>query len=154
MTADLACLYAEEAILGAAMLAPEHAAGIVADLTGDDFSDPRHEDVLGAIRALVDQGVLPDPVAVLGELHRTGTVPATADRGPGNLLADLVAAAPVPASAGSYRRIVAEHSLRRRVVQAAERLTQAADDSPTDTLGQLLADETGALTLLLERCQP
>jgi replicative DNA helicase len=148
----LACPQAEAAVLGAAMLAPRHAAALLDDLAGDDFADPRHRDVHGAIRRLLAAAAPPDPVAVLGELRRSGVLPSTADRGPGNLLHDLLETCPVPAAAEHYRRIVREHAFRRRARQAGERIAQAAEGAGLAELGTLLAAELTAVVTAAARC--
>jgi replicative DNA helicase len=143
---------AEAAVLGAAMFAPRDAAGILGDLTADDFTDPRHVFVLAAIRRLIDAGQLPDPVMVLGELRRTGVLPSTADRGPGNLLHDLMAACPVPAQAAHYRRLVLEHSFRRRALKTGDRLVQHARGASLVDLRRLIATELAAVAAAGARC--
>jgi replicative DNA helicase len=148
----LGCPQAEAALLGAAMLAPADAAEIIGDLVGDDFTDPRHVAVLAAIRRLLAGRVPPDPIAVLGELRRTGALPSTADAGPGNLLHRLVETCPVPASAAYYRRILLEHSFRRRVLKAGDRLVQHAADASLADLGRLAATETAAVLEAATRC--
>ena len=105
MIPDITCREAEAALLGAIMLDPQHAAYALDDTHVDDFTDPRHRDVYSTILLLLANGEQPDAVNVLGALRRGGLARCTADRGPGNLLADLLGACPVPAAAPSYRRI-------------------------------------------------
>lgn len=130
MTAPtLALPEAETAVLGCLMgLVATDAEPVMEMLTEEDFTDPRHRLIHGAIRAVLDTGaVQADPVLVLAELRRSGAERSfLADRAAAVYLADLLAAVPVYLSAGYYARAVIEHSARRRVIEAADRLHQLA----------------------------
>lgn len=145
---------AEAALLGAFLFMGTRAAQIMClDLHEDDFADPRHRVVLVAVKAVVQAGVRPDPVAVLGELRRTGVLSATTDKSAGTFVADLLAAVPVPESAGYYARIVKEQSARRRMVEAAARIQQAAEGSPMAELHEVLVAEGKAVVEALRRAE-
>lgn len=104
----------------------------------DDFVDPRHRLVLTGVRGCVARGIAPDPVAVLGELRRLALEPSFLDdKSSGVVLADLYAAALVPESATHYLRIVVEHSFRRRVAEAGERLARVAGTASLEDLRDL-----------------
>jgi len=123
---------AEVALLGAVLIAAEagcaRAAAVLGDARPDDFTDPRHELVATAVRALLDRGVPPDAVVLLAELRRTGAASwFVADRAAGVFVADLVAACPAVAMAEHYRAQLVEATTRRRAVQAAGRVKQAAE---------------------------
>jgi len=145
---------AEAAVLGAVLRLPAAAARPVVDmLEVADFTDPRHRAVLFAARALLDTGVPADHVTVLGELRRTAVEKCfTADRSAGVYLLDLDDAAPAPASAGHYGRIVVEHRARRRIAEAGQRLCQAAGTSALADLHALLWTELRDVERLLGRC--
>jgi len=139
MSSAIGCAEAEAALLGCCLYAPASAAGLLAGLTDDDWTDPRHLAAYAGIRDAVAAGVPPDPVTVLGAMRAGGHARALpSDRGPGTFLADLMASAPTPASGGHYRRILLQHSYRRAVAQYAERLSQAAVVSELETLKELV----------------
>jgi replicative DNA helicase len=138
------CEAAEAVLLGAAMLAPHKAAGVLADLTEADFTSGHRAAVFAAIRRLTDRGDPPDPVCVLGELRAAGQLPARNSGHVGVFLIELIQLVPSVANAGYYRRIVFEHAYRRRARLAADRIAQAAPDHPLDTLADLIAAELAA----------
>jgi len=149
----IGCPDAEAAVLGCLLRMPLHDADALAGhLEAEDFVDPRHRAVLGAVLAVVAEGVAPDPVAVLGELRRSGAERSmTADRSAGVFLADLLAAAPAVVNAGHYARVVVEHRARRRVLEAAERLGQLAGTASLVTVREVALDEWAALLKQLDR---
>jgi len=151
-------VHAEAALAGAVLTAAEagteRAAAVLGDLTADDFTDSRVEIVVDAARTLLDRGTPPDPVMVLGELRRTGAVSRfTADRSAAVFLADLVAGCPAVANAGHYAAVVVEHTARRRAVQAAERIKQAAEGAgDLAGLADLAVREVAAVEAACRRC--
>ncbi len=153
MTPTIALPEAEAAFVGALLFQGRRAAeALLLNVNDDDLADPRHRAVLRAVRAVVQAGGRPDPVTVLGELRRSGEVSAmTNDRSAGTFVADLLAAVPVPESAGYYAQIVLEHAWRRRVQEAGERLQQAAGTLGQDDLHELVAAEFAAVTAALSR---
>lgn len=137
---------AEVAVLGALLHVGGSGRRIAAELEPEDFTDPRCRLVLAAIRGCIARREPPCPVAVLAELRRTGHERSfLADRSAGVLLADLYAAVPIPASAAVYLRAVVEHRARRRVVEAADRLAQAAGALALDELHELVRSEAAAV---------
>lgn len=139
----LACPEAESAYLGCLMRLPHHLAADGAALLDDsDLTDPVHRLVLAGIRAALAEGVDPDPVTVLGALNRIGLAGRfLADRCAAVVVAEVYAAPPVPAASAHYRRVVQEAAWRRRVVEAATRLTQVAGTASTDALAELVRSE-------------
>ncbi len=136
-------IQAEAALLGCLLhMSADGAAGLVARLQPEDFTDPRHRAVLTAVAATVNGGTRPDPITVLGEMRRQGLERSmTSDRSAGVFLLDVAAAAPVVASAGHYARIVVEHRVRRRAQEAGWRLAQRAEAASLDDLkAQALAE--------------
>ncbi len=83
---------------------------------------------------------------MLGELRRQGAERSfTADRAAGTFLLDLYGAAGVPASIGAYAQVVLEHSYRRQLVAAGERLMQHAGTLALDELRELFEEQTEAV---------
>lgn len=157
MTPDLiGCPEAEAALLGALLWLPTtEAAPVLERVAEDDLVDPRNRVVIEAVRRVVDDGVRPDPTAVLGELRRAGELSCfTADRSAGTFLADLLAATPLPQNVGTYARTVLEHSARRRLTEAAERLAQAAGQSALTDLTTMVVEESLAVLERLDEVLP
>ncbi len=154
MTPDtIGCPDAEAAVLGCLLRMPLHDAGALAGhLEPEDFVDPRHRVVFGAVVDLLADGVTPDPVTVLGELRRSGAERSmTCDRSAGVFLGDLLASAPAMFSAGHYARVVVEHRARRRLHEAAARLSQAAGAASLATVREVALDEWTAILGQLDR---
>ncbi len=148
----IGCAEAEAAFLGACLLAPMRAATALTDVVEDDFVDPRHRVVFAAMVELVERGIPTDPVTVLGHLRRTGQgSPFTANRNPGVFLADLAAAAPLPACVQHYRTVVLEHALLRRAHEAGERLQQAAEGGNPEVLLDVLDGDRHAVLAVARR---
>lgn len=114
---------AEQAVIGGVMLDPARFPE-VERLSGADFYQPRHQVIFDAIRGMLDDGRSVDPVTVLSELRATGLLAKV----PGGAvyLHDLVVGTPTAANIGWYARTVAEMSLRRKLVEQAERLHRVA----------------------------
>ena len=113
---------AEQVVVGA--LLSGAALGDLGGLGEADFWRPAHAQIFAAIRDLAAAGGPVEAVAVLDRLRRRGQV-----RTPGldgSYLHDCLAACPGRAFAGHYAAIVAEMAARRRLVELAAQLDQAA----------------------------
>lgn len=110
----------EHALLGIAL----HKGEIVDEvpINGADFHEPRGEAVWETISRLQSEGKPADPTTVLASLPRDarGIDPVW--------LAELYGAAPVPALAEHYARLVQEASTRRRLTMATVKIQQAVND--------------------------
>lgn len=129
-------LDAEQAVLGA-MLAAHQAIDEVAQFCRDtDFYRPGHQVIARALMRLRAEHAATDPVALAdrlrkdGELQRCGGVP---------YLHTLLASAPAAVNAAYHARIVVDHAERRRWIEAADQIRQAAASPGTelDELRQL-----------------
>lgn len=151
--ATIAQTDAEAAFLGCLLLAsPAQVLELVQGVEVEDFTDPRHRVILGVTVQLSVEGTSPDPVTALGALRRCGAVASfTVDTDAGVYLAYLLEQATVAANAQAYRRIVIEHRARRRVTEAAERLTQAAGRSALVDVRALLETELDDVRRQLDR---
>ncbi|CAM3313683.1 DUF3987 domain-containing protein [Stackebrandtia soli] len=115
---------AEQAVLGAVMLAPDALTTVRAVGVADDtWSEPRHAIVWQAITATADSGAPVDPITVVHRLHDTGEL---RQAGGAPYVHDLIAACPTPASAEHYATIVSDAATRRRAETAAVRIAEAA----------------------------
>jgi hypothetical protein len=140
MTASPHDLDAEKAVLGALMRG-----GVADGLASNDFYRPAHQLIHETIEALRAAGSPADPVAVADEMRRRRTLSRISGA---PYLHDCLASAPATAQAGYYAAIVREHSYRRRVIEHASRILQAASDPGADfgQLSEWLSESAGHLT--------
>ncbi len=118
-------LDAEVSVLGS-MLLSKDAIAEVSELVGpEDFYRGAHRTMFEAMRDLYDRGEPVDPVTLADELESRGTLD---DVGGAIGIADLLAAVPTAANALYYGRIVADHALRRRLIDAGTQITRQGYD--------------------------
>lgn len=124
---------AEQAVLGSCLMDPDAAAVASAILMPESFSRPGHRVLFGVIRGLVEDGQAVDFVTVTEALRQAGRYDEV---GGLTFLSDLVNVVPTALHVEHYARLVAEAAARRRIIQAAVRITQAAYDEskPLDEL--------------------
>jgi replicative DNA helicase len=131
---------AEQAVLGAAMLAPAALAEARAVLDGSEFYRPAHQTVWQAICALADRGDPHDPLSVGAHLGSAGM----AKVGGAPYLHTLIAAVPTAANAAYYAHIVRDLAYARTVIEASSRLAAAAwlatGDAAADLRGKVAAE--------------
>jgi hypothetical protein len=126
-------LGAEQCVLGAMLQSPAAITDVSGLLGSQDLYRPAHQIIYEAITGLHAAGNPVDPVSVVDELRRQGLLNRV---GGGSYLHTLFAAVPTPANAGYYARIVADYAERRRWIETATRITQAAA-SPEAELDRL-----------------
>lgn len=126
---------AEQAVLGALLIAGELADQLAPELDPADFYEPRHETIWRAIHAVTAAGIRPDPVTVTNRLLEDGDL--TKVGGP-LYLHELTEACPVPASAASYAAAVRQAARLRAIDHAATRLRSIATTADVDDLEQAL----------------
>lgn len=129
-------LDAEQALLGAMLLARQAIDSAALAVTADDFYKPAHGHVYQAIMDLHARAQAVDPVTVADELARQGLGEVT-----GGLpaLLSLQADTPATSSAGRYARIVADKATLRRLIATAGDIAEMgyADSNDVD----LVVDE-------------
>jgi len=145
---------AEQALIGGLLLNSSRFPA-VSRLSGEDFYQPRHQLIFDAIRAMLEDGRPVDAVTVLTELRSSGALARVAG-GPA-YLHDLTAGVPTVANLDWYARTVAEMSLRRKLIQQAQRLEQAAStpsalegEPGQDAMLSQVADALVQLEVLVE----
>jgi replicative DNA helicase len=118
-------LDAEVSVLGSMLLSKNAIAEVVEFVGHQDFYRGAHRTMFEAIRDLYDRGEPVDSVTLADELQRRGTLDSV-----GGLVAitDLISQVPTAANAGYYARIVAEHALRRRLIDAGTDITKIGYD--------------------------
>jgi replicative DNA helicase len=117
-------LDAERAVLGAMMWSRDAIGDVLAMLAeGDEFYQPAHQTIYGAIVDLHNQGVAPDPVSVGDRLRQLGQF----DRvGGTRALHEMYTGVATATNAEHYAEIIQDCAARRRVLAAAQRLHQMA----------------------------
>jgi replicative DNA helicase len=113
---------AEEAALGAVLINPEIYYDI-AFLAPDDFYIHRNKWVWEAYLSLSDRRIPIDLLTLSEELDRTGKLQ---EIGGSAYLTSLINQVPSSLNAESYARIIEGHSVRRKMVSAANKIASAA----------------------------
>ena len=124
---------AEESVIGALLRSRSVADDVFDRLGPADFYVPAHHKIVDAMRGLYDENQPIDTVTVVNRLHRAGHLDAAGGTG---FVVGFWDAVPSAANVGYYIGVVAEHSLRRRMLEAARRITELAGD--LETRGGLL----------------
>jgi replicative DNA helicase len=127
---------AERAVLGAPFVSAS-ALDALADLDADDFMQPVHREIFGALMAIRKKGDAPDWLVVADLLKPTGALARM--EGGARYLVTLANSCPAAYSAESYARIVKEMAVRRRLIVACADLSSQAQRGDAD-LGELLDD--------------
>ncbi|MGH9194877.1 MAG: replicative DNA helicase, partial [Acidimicrobiia bacterium] len=122
-------LEAEESVLGACLLSREAVANILEIVHPHDFYKPAHVELFDAILELYGRGEPVDAVTLGEELRRRDRLE---DIGGKAYLHTLVAAVPTAGSAVHYARIVEEHAILRRLIEASQEISDLAFNLPED----------------------
>ncbi|MCU7724580.1 DUF3987 domain-containing protein [Actinoplanes sp. KI2] len=134
-------LAAEQAVIGAALLAPHLMADLAAVLTPGDFGRPAHRVLWEAMCAMHAAGTPTDPITVTAHLADTGDL---GRMGGAPYLHTLTAEVPAAGNAAHYADIVADLAKRRKVAGLGAQLAQLATtgDDPAELLaaGRALLD--------------
>jgi replicative DNA helicase len=120
-------LDAEVSVVGSMLLSKDAIAEVTEILIAEDFYRGAHRTMFEAIRDLYDRGEPVDPVTLADELERRGQLE---DVGGAVAIADLVSRVPTSANAQYYARIVSDHALRRRLIDAGTEITRLGYDAP------------------------
>jgi replicative DNA helicase len=116
---------AEEAVVGAVLINPEAYYDVAPFLDPEDFYIHRHKWIWEAFNGLHERRIPIDLLTVAEELDRKGQL--TELGGPAYLTA-LVNQVPSSLNAESYGRIVEGHSIRRKMIGAANRIASISYD--------------------------
>jgi replicative DNA helicase len=129
-------LEAEESVLGAMMLSAEAIADVVEVVKPEDFYKSANGTIFDTLRGIYGRGDPVDAITAVEELRRRGVLEQVG----GHLyIHELVEQVPTPAAAGNYARIVAQHALLRRLIQAAGDIMEMGYSAPEDP--ERVADE-------------
>jgi replicative DNA helicase len=124
---------AEEAVVGAVLINPEVYYDVAQFLIAEDFYIHRHKWIWEAFTRLHEQRIPVDLLTVSEELDRVNQL---AEIGGPAYLTSLVNQVPSSLNAESYGRIVEGHSIRRKMINAANQIAALAYDekSVVDTV--------------------
>ncbi|WP_342781603.1 DUF3987 domain-containing protein [Streptomyces piniterrae] len=123
---------AEQAVVGALMLAPDVIAEVGAVMDPADHYRPAHETIHRATLHLHSQGQRADPITLGHHLEQVGDLHRIGGRA---YLHTLIEAVPTAANAVYYAEIVHDLARRRRSIEAGTRIVQAGmspDVTPED----------------------
>lgn len=128
-------LDAEQSVLGGMLLSKDAITEAQRVLTAPEFYRPAHATIYTAITDVHAKGDPADPITLRAELAKRGQL----DRiGGAPYLHHLVQAVPTAANVEYYAEIVHEHAVRRRIIEAAIRITQQGFEGSGD-IDELLA---------------
>ncbi len=124
---------AEEAVVGAVLINPEAYYDVAQFLAADDFYIHRHQWIWEAYTRLHEQRIPADLLTLSEELDRMGQL---ADIGGSAYLTSLINQVPSSLNAESYGRIVEGHSIRRKMITAANKIASLAysEENVIDTV--------------------
>ena len=114
-------LIAEQSVLGGMLLSKDAIADVIEIIRDRDFYRPAHELIYDAIIDLYGRGEPADAVTVSAELSKRGDITRA---GGAPYLHTLIASVPTAANAGYYAKIVREHAIMRRLVEAGTKIVQ------------------------------
>ena len=120
---------AEEAVVGAVFINSEVYYDIAQFLNADDFYIHRHRWIWEAFTSLHEQRIPVDLLTVSDELDRRGQLN---ELGGPAYLTSLVNQVPSSLNAESYGRIVEGHSIRRKMINAANQIAAIAYNERTN----------------------
>ena len=134
-------LAAEQAVIGAALLAPNLMADLAATLASGDFGRPAHGVLWEAMCGMHAAGTPTDTLTVAAHLAETGEIGKV---GGVPYLHTLIAEVPTVANAGHYAGIVADLAKRRKVAdlgaQFAHLAATGADAADVVAAGRAMLD--------------
>ena len=116
---------AEESCLGAMLRSVGAVDEVFSVVTAEDFYVPAYRLIAAAVKRLYDDGQPIDTITVLDRLQRDGT---QAKAGGPATVAGLWDKVPSAANASYYASVVAEHSHRRQILDAASKIIEIASD--------------------------
>ena len=122
-------LDAEQSVLGAMLESKEAIANVIEIVKPDDFYKPAHTTIYETIIELYGRGERPDAITVAEELNRRGALDHIGGK---PYIHGLLEAYPTASSAAYYARIVEEHALLRRLIEAGNEVANLGFSMPED----------------------
>lgn len=128
---------AEQSVIGS-LLVDNKALGDISDvLAASDFYRHEHRLMFGAIKAAIDAGQPADPITLYERLEADGKA---ADVGGLQALEALGMCVPSARHIRSYAEIVREHSIRRKLIAASDKMATAAFNPQGRGIAALLGE--------------
>ncbi|MBV9994518.1 MAG: replicative DNA helicase [Caulobacteraceae bacterium] len=147
MTAPLADLAAEQAVLGALLCDPAAGEGLCERLTAASFFEPLHGRIFAGIERRLQSGRRADAGLVAADL---GADAALAEAGGARYLGDLIDQAPTLPAAREHAERVRDLWLRRALVAAGGEAAARAGDLSLPAEAQIEAAERALFALAAE----
>ncbi|NPV29473.1 MAG: replicative DNA helicase [Firmicutes bacterium] len=135
-------LEAEQAVLGALLLAPDSFLSIAEILKPEDFYGEGHRDLFRVLRDLAEAGRPVDLVTVAEELTKRGLLEKI---GGASYLASLAGSVPTAANIRYYAQIVAEKGLLRSLISGCTQLAARGYEEGVES--ERLLDEAERMIL-------
>lgn len=118
-------LEAEVSLLGAVLIDEDVLTRVSDKVTADDFYDPRHELIFGAMLKLYERH---KPVDLLTLSDELGKHENLEDAGGSEYLTELTNQVPTAAHAESYADIITQNAMRRRLIKASGAIAELGFD--------------------------
>jgi replicative DNA helicase len=130
---------AEKSLLGSVLISQDAFFKIVDIVKAEDFYEPAHKLIFGSIIKLTEEQKPVDIVSITNMLSERGELEATGGK---DYVAELTTSIATASHAKHYAEIVAEKSLRRRLISASEDIVELSyDEADSDTQSILDAAE-------------
>lgn len=120
---------AEKSLLGAILLADDSFAGVLELVKASDFYDPRHSKIFASMTRLFEGQRKIDLITLTTELGNQKQLKEVGGR---TYISDLESFVPTSSHAEDYARLVADASLRRRLIAAGSQIANAAYEGSTE----------------------
>jgi len=119
---------AEQAVLGGILVDPEQYANVAGFLTAKDFYLLRHSHIWAALSRLADRR---DPIDILTVAAELDAMKLLEDVGDRPYLTELINSVPTAMYTEVYARLVQRAAVRRKLLQASDRIKALAFDEET-----------------------
>lgn len=114
---------AEQSVLGAVLIDKDAMVDVAEFLRPEHFYKDAHAEIFAAMLTLYEAHEPVDAVTLTAELKKSGKLKIA---GGSSYLTDLLNVVPTAAHAERYGRIILEHAIKRRLVDAAAKLNELA----------------------------
>lgn len=141
---------AEQALLGAILIAPGALAAVSGWLTAEAFYAPVHGRIYAAAEALTSRGAVVNPVTLAHHFREDDDL---SEVGGAGYLAKLAGAAVTVVNAPHYGRLILDLAVRRRVIEVANEAIEASfaakpETDPASLAADAIAHLDGCLDML------
>lgn len=126
---------AEVSLLGSILIDSEVITATADKITSEDFYEKRHGTIYNAILRLYEQNKPVDLLTLSSSLRDSGDLENV---GGSSYLTELTNAVPTAAHGEHYADIVAEKSMRRKLIRAAEDITNLSFDDNATSVQEIL----------------